>query len=124
VKHKFYFLPLIFVFCAALAVALIGAGVNPPRRMKHPAPTRHKAEYWKKAGKGAVECLLCPRKCVIRDGQRGFCASRINKGGKLYSLTYGRPVALAMDPIEKKPLFHAFSCHSRRAGFVNSDSRM
>ncbi|MCD6311929.1 MAG: AmmeMemoRadiSam system radical SAM enzyme, partial [Elusimicrobia bacterium] len=96
-KKKFYLLP--FVFFAALAVALIGAGVNP-------APTRHRAQYWKNAGKGSVKCLLCPRECVIRKGKRGFCQSRINKGGALYSLTYGRPVAAAMDPIEKKPFFH------------------
>jgi len=96
VKHKFYFLPLIFILCVVLtSVVSGGAGTK-----------LHKAEYWKKAGKGLVECLLCPRRCVIRDGKRGFCQSRINKGGKLYSLTYGRPVALAMDPIEKKPLFH------------------
>ena len=53
-----------------------------------------------------VQCLLCPRKCVISSGERGYCEVRENKGGKLYSLVYGNPCALHIDPIEKKPFFH------------------
>src|SRR2546429_5688996 len=39
-------------------------------------------------------------------GQAGFCFIRINQSGKLYSLGYGAPAALQVDPIEKKPLNH------------------
>lgn len=44
--------------------------------------------------------------CLIPDGKRGYCQARENRGGTLYSLVYGRPVALHVDPIEKKPLYH------------------
>ena len=50
-----------------------------------------------------VRCGLCPRECVIADMQSGFCAVRKNVEGKLYSAAYGFPVALQIDPIEKKP---------------------
>ena len=53
-----------------------------------------------------VECLLCPRKCVLKDGQRGFCYVRKNEGGAMHLTSYGRTSGLAMDPIEKKPLYH------------------
>jgi pyruvate formate lyase activating enzyme len=53
-----------------------------------------------------VQCLICPRKCVIKDGERGFCRARENKGGKLFSLVYAAPCSVNIDPIEKKPLFH------------------
>ena len=64
-----------------------------------------RAKFWKKEG-SAVRCELCPRRCLIPEGGRGFCRARENVGGVLYSLVYGRPSAVAVDPIEKKPLFH------------------
>ncbi len=67
-----------------------------------------KALYWKKLDSNRVQCLLCPRKCILRDGQRGVCGVRINKHGILYTLGYGNPVAVHIDPIEKKPFFHVF----------------
>ena len=66
----------------------------------------HPAEFWNVVRDGIVQCLLCPRKCILPEGARGVCESRINKGGSLYTLTYGRPVAVHVDPIEKKPFFH------------------
>lgn len=51
-----------------------------------------------------VKCNLCPWNCTIKEGSAGFCKVRKNIGGKLYSLVYGFPVALNVDPIEKKPL--------------------
>lgn len=53
-----------------------------------------------------VECLLCKRKCRLMEGQRGDCRVRINLDGKLQTLVYGKPCAVHVDPIEKKPLFH------------------
>jgi len=64
------------------------------------------AVYWEKVRNKIVRCMLCPRKCILRDGQRGVCTARVNKGGKLFTYTYGRPVAVHVDPIEKKPFFH------------------
>ncbi|MDD5697590.1 MAG: AmmeMemoRadiSam system radical SAM enzyme [Victivallaceae bacterium] len=66
--------------------------------------TAHPARWWKALDDRKVRCLLCPRACVIPQDESGFCSVRKNVGGKLYSLSYGRPVALNVDPIEKKPL--------------------
>ncbi|MBS7637907.1 AmmeMemoRadiSam system radical SAM enzyme [Candidatus Bathyarchaeota archaeon] len=55
-----------------------------------------------------VRCIICPRKCVIKPGQRGFCNTKENKDGRLISLTYGQLSAIAVDPIEKKPLAHFY----------------
>ena len=53
-----------------------------------------------------VECRLCPHHCRIPHGKTGRCRSRRNQDGVLMSEVYGRPCALAVDPIEKKPLYH------------------
>ncbi|MBM4145569.1 MAG: AmmeMemoRadiSam system radical SAM enzyme [Nitrospira sp.] len=53
-----------------------------------------------------VQCELCPNGCVLDEGQRSRCRTRMNKDGKLYSLVYGKPCAVHIDPIEKKPFFH------------------
>jgi pyruvate formate lyase activating enzyme len=66
--------------------------------------TAHLARWWKTADDSKILCCLCPRACRIADGKTGFCGVRKNVGGKLYSLSYGMPVALNVDPIEKKPL--------------------
>jgi pyruvate formate lyase activating enzyme len=53
-----------------------------------------------------VQCLLCKKECQLVEGQRGDCRVRINIGGKLTTLVYGKPCAVHVDPIEKKPIFH------------------
>jgi len=53
-----------------------------------------------------VKCLLCAHGCVIADGERGKCRTRLNVNGELRSLVYGRPISIHVDPIEKKPLYH------------------
>ncbi len=53
-----------------------------------------------------VRCTICPHLCVIQEGKRGICNTKENQGGKIISLTYGQISALAIDPIEKKPLAH------------------
>jgi pyruvate formate lyase activating enzyme len=55
---------------------------------------------------GVVKCLLCAQTCVIPLGQRGKCRARMNVNGELRSLVYGRPMAIHIDPIEKKPFYH------------------
>ncbi len=64
--------------------------------------------YYVRLPNNAVRCELCPHRCTMAEGQRGRCKSRHNKGGILVSEVYGQPCALAIDPIEKKPLneFH------------------
>jgi pyruvate formate lyase activating enzyme len=55
---------------------------------------------------GNVKCLLCPKECSVSENKTGVCGVRENIDGKLYALTYSKPVALHLDPIEKKPLYH------------------
>lgn len=64
------------------------------------------AMFWEPLPEGQVRCVLCFRRCVIAPGQRGFCRVRVNRNGRLYTLSYGFPVALQIDPIEKEPLYH------------------
>ena len=62
--------------------------------------------YWHTLDDGRVQCDLCPRFCKLRDGQRGLCFVRANKGGEVVLTTYGRSSGFCVDPIEKKPLNH------------------
>src|SRR3989338_1579232 len=63
------------------------------------------ALYWEKKGQG-VQCQLCPHFCFLKLGEIGKCRVRQNVKGKLISLVYGKPCSLALDNIEKKPLYH------------------
>lgn len=53
-----------------------------------------------------IQCVLCPRECVLKDGARGFCFGRRNSGGQLVLDSFGRASGFSVDPIEKKPLYH------------------
>ena len=64
------------------------------------------ALFFKTLDDGRIQCTLCPRNCKLKPGQHGFCYVRQNVGGKLITLAYGKPYAVNVDPIEKKPLFH------------------
>ena len=62
--------------------------------------------YYNRLDDGRVECTLCPHHCRIAEGKTGVCRSRRNQNGVLVSEVYGQPCSLAIDPIEKKPLYH------------------
>ncbi|MBI4844420.1 MAG: AmmeMemoRadiSam system radical SAM enzyme [Nitrospirae bacterium] len=64
------------------------------------------AMFYAKEDEGHVRCSLCAHRCLIADGKRGICGARLNKEGVLFSLVYGKLVAMNIDPVEKKPLFH------------------
>ena len=53
-----------------------------------------------------VVCSLCPHHCRLADGETGFCRARANEGGAIRCKNYGRLTSVALDPIEKKPLYH------------------
>jgi len=55
---------------------------------------------------GEIQCELCPRQCRVPKGKRGYCRVRENRGGKYYSLVYGNPCAIHLNPIEMEPFFH------------------
>ncbi len=63
------------------------------------------AIYYINTPKG-LKCKLCPQHCEIKEGKVGDCRTRENIDGKLYTLVYGNPCAVHIDPIEKKPLNH------------------
>lgn len=64
------------------------------------------ARYYSQLHNSDVRCELCFRECIITQGNRGFCLARENLDGKLRTLTYGNPVAMHIDPVEKEPMFH------------------
>ena len=64
------------------------------------------ARYYQQLEDGRVACGVCPHHCKIAAGKTGLCGSRRNLEGTLVSEVYGKPCALAIDPIEKKPLYH------------------
>ncbi len=53
-----------------------------------------------------IQCRLCPKQCRIPAGQRGQCGVRENRDGRGYTLAYGNPVLVQMDPLERMPFFH------------------
>ena len=55
-----------------------------------------------------ARCDLCPHRCVLKEGQTGFCHQRINKEGSIVLKDYGAITSLSLDPIEKKPLYHFY----------------
>lgn len=64
------------------------------------------ARYYEKLADDVVRCRLCFKECRISDKERGWCGNRENVGGKLYTLVYGRPSAMQLDPVEKEPCYH------------------
>ena len=66
------------------------------------------ARFYKKLEGGGIECGICPRHCMITDLERGYCGVRENRNDVYYTLVYGLPCAVNVDPIEKKPLFHFY----------------
>ena len=66
----------------------------------------HEAKFYEKLSGGRIQCNLCPNQCILAPGQRGICKVRENRDGKLYSLVYGKPISIHVDPIEKKPFYH------------------
>ena len=63
------------------------------------------ALLWEEFTSNSVRCQLCMRKCMIDEGKMGWCNTRLNKDGKLYSVTYGRVASLNVSAIEKKQMY-------------------
>jgi AmmeMemoRadiSam system radical SAM enzyme/AmmeMemoRadiSam system protein B/AmmeMemoRadiSam system protein A len=68
--------------------------------------SKKRAKYYEKLEDGRINCTLCPHECIISEGNVGTCKTRQNINGELISLSYGHLVAINIDPIEKKPLYH------------------
>jgi len=79
---------------------------------------------------GQIKCNICQRRCLIKVNERGWCKTRLNQAGVLYTLIYSKVSSVAVSPIEKKPLFHFYpgsswlslgtlGCNSRCPGCQN-----
>lgn len=68
----------------------------------------HPSLYYTKTKANKLRCQLCPHYCIIPENERGTCNVRRNSGGELISENYGQITGLAVDPVEKKPLYHFF----------------
>lgn len=97
----FSFFGLLVVFSAWLVFNSFGKEkiAQNPENLKE-------AMFYEELAGGYIRCNLCPRHCVLGEGQIGFCRARKNIKGKLYSLVYGKLASYHLDPVEKKPFFH------------------
>jgi pyruvate formate lyase activating enzyme len=86
------------VTCSSLAGFSGEAGAKPWKWSKE-------GVYWSPTPRG-TKCLICPNECVIKEGEAGACRNRVNYESKLYTIAYGNPCAVNIDPIEKKPFNH------------------
>jgi pyruvate formate lyase activating enzyme len=87
-----------------------GQGTNTGKSMESsdkPGKFTREALYQVQTPKGA-RCMICPNECNIADGESGDCGNRKNFNGVLYSVAYGNPCAVHIDPVEKKPLLHFY----------------
>jgi pyruvate formate lyase activating enzyme len=69
-------------------------------------PWSHEAYRYEKMDGRRVVCGVCPHRCLLSPGDRSACRSKVNLDGTLYTLAYGNPCAVHIDPVEKKPLYH------------------
>jgi pyruvate formate lyase activating enzyme len=92
-------------FCAAPLLPFLPKASQAQASRKGLVKTKLSPYFSLLAG-GEIQCELCPKRCHVPKGQRGFCRVRENRDGKYYSLVYGNPCAIHLDPIEKKPFFH------------------
>ncbi len=67
---------------------------------------RERSPWFRSLERNEIECTLCPKACRIRPGRRGACRVRENRNGSGYTLVYGNPALVQLDPVERKPFFH------------------
>jgi pyruvate formate lyase activating enzyme len=93
-------------FISGSAALLAAGALGVPVAVRGKNEKLVEAKYYEKLDHEEIRCLLCPKECVIGDRERGYCGVRENREGKYYTLVYGQPCSLHIDPIEKKPFFH------------------
>jgi pyruvate formate lyase activating enzyme len=94
-------------FCALAAASLFDfpETAQPQGALKGLIKTKL-SPYFTPLQGGEIQCELCPKRCRLPKGKRGFCRVRENRDGKCYSLVYGNPCAFHPDPMERNPFFH------------------
>jgi len=91
--------------CSGTAVNSPYKNINKASLIENPA-MKKEALFWKPMKNKTVQCFLCPHHCTIAPEKTGVCGVRKNESGKLFSLIYQACSSVAVDPIEKKPLYH------------------
>jgi len=86
--------------------SLLPWGFGTPTFAAETPQEMHEARFYRKLEGNRVQCQLCFRQCVVNNGKRGFCRNRENRDGTYYTIVYGKPSALQIDPIEKEPCYH------------------
>jgi pyruvate formate lyase activating enzyme len=71
-----------------------------------PEPLMREAMFYKRLDKNTVQCEVCFRECLLKEGQRSFCRNKENISGRLYNMVHSKPSAVQIDPIEKEPALH------------------
>lgn len=107
------FVLILATFVCAIQLLDIGSIDDKLKEIRKANLELLEAGYWRPledlpAGRQGkiIQCQLCPNFCVLQNGKKGRCGTRINVDGKLYTMVYARPVAVQIDPIEKKPFTH------------------
>lgn len=88
------------------SLALAAGFLSPlPAGAMKPAPGERLAMFQEESPRGVV-CLICPNECTLKDGELSDCHNRIARKSKLYTMAFGNPCAVNIDPVEKKPMYH------------------
>lgn len=108
-----------FLRYSLLGLGAAAVGLNTSRllaKSMHPTPAGSlpASNLWKWSKESpyyiptprGVKCQICPNQCVLKEGQEGHCRTHVVHQNKLFSIAYGNPCSVHVDPIEKKPLFH------------------
>ena len=110
-RRQFIFKNAMLIPACLICPASLGTALAEPDIFKGDAPKNlwkwsRPAMFFKRLDNKKVLCQTCPNRCVLSPGDRSACRSKVNMDGTLYTLTYGNPCAVHVDPMEKKPLFH------------------
>jgi pyruvate formate lyase activating enzyme len=68
--------------------------------------THMKIAMFQEESPRGIMCLICPNECVLKEGELSTCRNRIVRNSKLYTMAFGNPCSVNVDPMEKKPLYH------------------
>jgi len=102
-----------FLRCCGIGLITLGAGTfSTPAHVRAVGPVQKgrvnpvRASFMTLISGKVVRCTLCPRQCVIPEGERGFCRTRFNRHGRGYTLAYGNPCVVNLDPVERLAFLH------------------
>ena len=94
--------------CACSALLPVSTALRPARSaaIEKGFIGQQRSPYFEPLDNQIIRCTLCPHGCEVGPAERGLCEVRENIDGQYYSMVYGNPCAVQIDPIEKKPFYH------------------